>query len=198
LKTMEWMIRTENKTKFDEAAVGALALISMYQTATFLILQFLLFIPIIIADLLMESYGWEKSAKELVVLILLIVLELILVFVLANKGKLRFEQYKQARFNYMEDHPQKQMERFTPVISESKLEIALIIATIIGIVWGFLLGLQVKALPIVLIVIEGFGFLFLFIFILIRYMTTQVIRPTAIACLILEGLSLWGLLYKII
>ena len=188
----------ESKAKFDEAAVGALALISMYQTATFLILQFLLFIPIVIADLLMESHGWGKSAKELVVLTLLIVLELILVFVLANKGKIRFEQYKQARLDHAEIHPQKQPERFSPVISESKLEIALIIAAIIGIVWSLLLGLQVKALPIALIVIEGFGFLFLFIFILIRYMTTRVIRPTAIACLLLEGLSLWGLLHSTI
>jgi hypothetical protein len=191
-----WTVNSNRKKdKFDEAAVSALALISMYQAATFLILQLLLFIPIVLAVLLMESRGWGESAKEQVILGLLIVIELLLIFMLAQKGKLRFEEYKRTRNNYVENLSQNEPGHFMPIISESQLEIALVFAGIIGLVWGLLFGLQIKALPIVLIVIEGFGFIFLFIFILIRYMTTQEIRPTAIACLLLEGLSLWSLLH---
>jgi hypothetical protein len=183
------MIRPE----FDDHSVGTLALISMYQTLTFLILQIPVNIPVVIVMLLMESHGWDEKTIEMIIITLLISIESVLIFILAKKGKAHFERYMKIRRNQRSDLHAVEWIKRTPAFSEKQLEFSLGIAACVGIVWCFMIGMQITSVKYLFIVLEGAALLFLSIFVIIRFLLTRKIRPTAIVCIILTSLSLWAL-----
>ena len=185
-----------NRSNFDDAAVGVMALISMYQAVTFLLLQILMMIPVTIFLLISESQGWDKKTEEIVMTALMVLIELLLIVVLAKRGKKRFLQYMKFRQEKTADLPEDSWARNTSTITEAQIEISVVAAALIGIGWGLFIGIQVKSLYIMLIVVEGAALLFLSIFIIIRFLTTHKIRPTALVSLLLTGLSLWKLLHQ--
>lgn|GEM_PF-5772228 len=190
----DWTTKSTDRIRFNDAAIGTLALISMYQTVTFLLLQLLVFIPVTVIDLLMDSQGWNEETKEMVVLTLLVSMELSLIIILAKRGKTRFEQYMTACLDQRNDDSRFEAPRRTTAITETHLELSLGLAALAGISWCLMQGMHNKSIQIVLIVIEGAALLFLSIFVIIRFLTTRKVRPTALACLILSCLSLWTLL----
>jgi hypothetical protein len=166
----------------------------MYQTVTFLLLQLLAFIPVAVVDLLMDSQGWNEETKETVVFALLVSIELILIIILAKRGKTRFDQYMTACRDQRSDGLTFETPCRTTAVTETHLELSLGLAALVGISWCLMQGMQNKSIQIVLIVIEGAALLFLSIFVMIRFLTTRKVRPTALACMILSCLSLWTLL----
>jgi len=194
LKMPYWAVNTTNTIKFDDTDVGAMALISMYQTLTFLILQFLIFIPAIIIQLFFETQDWDRKTGEIVSTALMVLIDSVLIVILANKGKKSFEQHIESRQNPRDDTQSEFAVNFGTAITELHIETSLGVAAMIGIVWCLLLGLESNSLVILLVIVEGAALLFLSIFIIIRYLTTKLVRPTAVAILILTGFSLWSLL----
>lgn len=194
MKMPYWAVNATNTTKFDDTDVGAMALISMYQTLTFLMLQFLIFIPAIIIQLFFETQDWDRKTGEIVSTALIVLIDSVVIVILANKGKKSFEQHIESRQNPRDDTQSELAVNFGTAITELHIESSLGVAAMIGIVWCLLLGLESTSLVILLVIVEGAGLLFLSIFVIIRYLTTKLVRPTAVAILILTGFSLWSLL----
>ena len=166
----------------------------MYQALTFLLLQLLLFIPLLIVELLTESWGWDANSRAKLGTTLFIVFELVLLTIIVRRGKSKFEQYIELRRTPVSNAETAGPVYFQTSVTETQLEISLGLAAVAGLIWCFLMGVEVKSVQILFIVIEGAAILFLSIFIIIRYLTTRKIRPAAIACLILSSVSIWALI----
>ena len=186
-------IQSVNDIKFDDRAVGILALVTMYQVVTFLLLQVLLFIPGSIILLLGENGVLDKETANSASTSIIVLAELSLIVWLVRRGK---KSFLQEMTNVLamdayenssgEDHP-------LPAFTETQLEIAVGLVATISIAWSMVFGVDSLALEIALTIIEAFAFIFLITFMSVRFMTTGEIRRTAVYCLILTAMSLWML-----
>ena len=192
-QAIDWMIQSSSKANPDDDIVGALALVSMYQVVKFLLLQVLWLLLFGAIEVLSASNGWSRETTDTLTITLFVMFETGLMIYLAKNGKVRFDQYMELRRRQATDTPADVPVYFTTSITETHLEIAIATAALAGIGWCLFLGMEAKALLIVLTVVEGAALLFLFIFVTIRFLVTRKIRPTAILCLILTCLSLWTL-----
>lgn len=187
----ERFLKAQGKFVFDDAAVGALALISMYQTVTFLLLQLLLFIPLSVLSIILEQKGWSQNSIDNANLIMFIILELPLIIFLVKRGKKNFDLYKKFRLNDTAVKIPDKIKNIDASIKESYLEKLFFVVALAGIGWCTLLGLNTNSLKIMMSILEAGVLLFLLIFITTRYLVTKQIRLSAIACLLITSISFW-------
>ena len=123
-----------------------------------------------------------------------LVLFAVLIVALAVRGKKDF--INQLALARAAEAKQSESETYRPpmTLTETQLEITVIVAAIISLACGFLMGMEALALRVLLGIIEGFAFLFFIVFVVIRFLTTREVRPRALACLALTGVSLWYLI----
>lgn len=181
----------ERRRDYDDYDVEALAAISMWISVVFLLLQFLVFIPVTVVGLVLESKGWSAHARESVYFAVWVPIELGVFTYLAWRGRLAFKKHMEARSAATNDGniSKPSGSPFT----EKRLMLWFGFAALAGIGHCIQNGIEIAALRYFLIVVEGFAVLFLSIFIIVRFLAMNTVKPVSIAFLILLGITL-GLL----
>ena len=183
------------KAKFDDSAVGELALISMYQVLLFLILQILVWVIMALIAILLPELGViTQQVGETLAYAVAALVDLVLIIVLARRGWRQFlENVEEARSN-SDGQTSLALAQARVPFSETHLEAAFGATALGSLAWCLLIGLRSPSLQIVLVVVEVFALLFLLMFMAIRFLSTRKIRFTALACLVVTALSLWSLI----
>ena len=176
---------------FDDRAVGVLALVTMYQVVTFLILQLILFLPALIIQLLAEKGILEKEMADTISISVHIFIELSLIVWLVRRGKKAFLTELSRVWADEAGEASAADEPVSFAFTEGQLETAVGLVAGISIAWCMVFDVDGYALKILLTIVETFAFIFLITFITVRFLATREVRRTAIYCLILTALSLW-------
>ncbi len=163
------MNNIEDKIDYD---VGKLAAWSMCGVIFFIMLQIFIAIP---CTLILELVPEEQA--NIIVPTLSIFLELVLIcsiiFIISKKAP---------KSKFYIGCEQKE----TPyILRESNLELLINIATIIGIFWILLIGMDRCSIKIFVTVVNGFLGIFLMIFLLLRFYITDVINSRTFLSIIL-------------
>lgn len=184
------IISLNKKINFDKFSVAALALVIFYHLMLFLMLQILLLIGVMVIGFLLPELGVipEKIAKISAI-----------AFIISTELSLIVVLIKSARKKFIIELEKIYYERVTGdldsniAFEESHLETIFSVTALGSIIWCYLIGLNSLAIQIILLVLTGFTMVFIIIYVIIRFLTTNELRLTAVLSIVLTSISFWSL-----
>ena len=180
---------------FADEFVGHTALVCMYASVLFVILQGVVWVPVAVFMFLLPGLGvLAAGTAEVLGMATWACLEVSLVVYLVYFVRMRLPRRGETPDTDFEGEIR--VEGKKPVLfTERRLEVAMMATAVGTMLYGKVMGLDVFAIRIAVIVVEGFAALFVFIFCLVRLAVTKRIRAGGLASLLLTGMSLlWALM----
>jgi hypothetical protein len=161
----------------------------MFATLLFVVLQGLIWVPAAVFMFLLPGLGvLGKRTGEVLGLGIWAGLEVSLIVTLIYF--VRRHLWGQAKPTAAEFQAQVEVEERKPVLfTERRLEAAMVATALGTVIYGMVLGFNMFAIRIAVIVIEEFALLFMLMFCLVRLAVTKRLRPGGLVSLIVIGIS---------